>query len=220
MTEAPVEGRSSRQASVLPPFPLMCTYVTIIGVGAIGRQVALQLAAAGQRNIQLFDHDIVEEVNLGPQGYYESDVGSEKVTATGRVMKEMQTDIRLELNPRRFLSGERVGSVIFCCVDSIDNRRDIWEEYGSQSQLFIDGRMSAEAIRVVTSCTPEMADYYPSTLFSSGEAFAGACTARSTIFTANIAAGIMVEQYAKWLRDMSLDKDILFNLLAMEIGTK
>ncbi len=214
------ETRSSRQASLLPPDRLSQILATVIGVGAIGRQVALQLAAAGQRRIQLFDHDRVEVVNLGPQGYYESDVGDLKVDAVGRVMQQMQTEVVLELCPRRIGRSERLGSVIFVCVDSIDTRRRIWEEYGEEATLFIDGRMAAETIRVVTSCDRESAAYYPSTLFAGNEAFQGACTAKSTIFTANIAAGIMMEQYSKWLRGHPLDRDILINLLAMEMSAK
>ena len=37
---------------------------TVVGVGAIGRQVALQLAAIGIPKLQLIDHDTVEPVNL------------------------------------------------------------------------------------------------------------------------------------------------------------
>jgi molybdopterin/thiamine biosynthesis adenylyltransferase len=37
---------------------------TVVGVGAIGRQVALQLAAMGICWLQLVDFDIVEPANL------------------------------------------------------------------------------------------------------------------------------------------------------------
>ena len=44
--------------------------------------------------------------------------------------------------------------------------------------------------------------HYPTTLFTAAEAYHGACTAKSTIYCANVAAGIMVGQFAKWLRGM------------------
>jgi len=43
--------------------------VTVIGVGAIGRQVALQLAAIGVRQLQLVDFDRVDNTNITTQGY-------------------------------------------------------------------------------------------------------------------------------------------------------
>ena len=44
----------------------------------------------------------------------------------------------------------------------------------------------------------------------------GRCTARSTIYTANIAAGIMLHQFARWLRRLPIDRDTSLNLLAGE----
>jgi sulfur carrier protein ThiS adenylyltransferase len=41
----------------------------VIGVGAIGRQVALQLAALGVPDLSLYDPDTVAVENLAPQGY-------------------------------------------------------------------------------------------------------------------------------------------------------
>jgi len=56
-----------------------------------------------------------------------------------------------------------------------------------------------------TRCDTPGRTHYPSTLFTAEEAFTGSCTAKSTIFTANIAAGMMVEQFTKWLRGLPAD---------------
>jgi len=58
---------------------------------------------------------------------------------------------------------------------------------------------------------------YPTTLFSPGEAHQGACTAKSTIYTANIAAGLMAGQFTKRLRGLPIDADLQFNILTSEI---
>ena len=42
------------------------------------------------------------------------------------------------------------------------------------------------------------------------------CTARATIYAASIAAGLMVHQFTRWLRDMPVDRDASLNLLAGE----
>jgi hypothetical protein len=43
------------------------------------------------------------------------------------------------------------------------------------------------------------------------------CTARSTIYTASVAAGLMVHQLTKWLRGIPVDRDVTLNLLAAEL---
>ena len=53
-------------------------------------------------------------------------------------------------------------------------------------------------------------------LFARADAEVGRCTSRSTIYTASIAAGLMVHQFTRWLRGMPVDRDTSFNLLAGE----
>ena len=55
------EERYSRQRDLIPRERLLSCKATVIGVGAIGRQVALQLAAMGVGWLQLVDRDVVEE---------------------------------------------------------------------------------------------------------------------------------------------------------------
>ena len=107
--------------------------------------------------------------------------------------------------------------IIFCCVDSIVTRRMIWESVRSAASFFVDGRMSTEVLRVLAVNDPAVDDYYQRTLFAAEQAYTGACTARSTIYTASIAAGLMVHQFAKWLRRLPVDADLVLNLLAAEL---
>ena len=97
------------------------------------------------------------------------------------------------------------------------HRRMIWETVRSSASSFVDGRMSAEVLRVLAVNEPAVDDYYQQTLFAPEEAYAGACTTRSTIYTASIAAGWMVHQFAKWLRRLPVDADLVLNLLAAEL---
>ena len=77
--------------------------------------------------------------------------------------------------------------------------------------------MSAEVIRVLAVADPPVDGYYESTLFGEDQAYAGSCTARSTIYTASIAAGLMLGQFTRWLRRLPLDPDLTLNLLAAEL---
>jgi tRNA A37 threonylcarbamoyladenosine dehydratase len=76
------KGRFERQEGLVPRERLEALDVTVIGVGAIGRQAALQLAAIGEQWLQLIDFDVVETANGTTPGYRTSDVGIAKVRAT------------------------------------------------------------------------------------------------------------------------------------------
>jgi sulfur carrier protein ThiS adenylyltransferase len=191
--------------------------VTVIGVGAIGRQVALQLAAIGARRLQLVDFDRVETTNVTTQGYWADDIGQAKVTATGNAITRLDPKIDIQLIDDRFRPKSEVGDVIFCCVDSIETRGAIWRLAGRRAKFWCDGRMLAETIRILVATDDVGRGHYPATLFAASEAQVGGCTARSTVYTANIAAGLMVHQFARWLRGQPIDTDLSLNLLASEL---
>jgi len=210
--------RYSRQKDIVPADRIACCKATVVGVGAIGRQVAIQLAAMGIAWLQLTDFDVVEESNLASQGYLEGDLGQPKVEATADLCRKINRNLELYLINDRFRRSMSTGNVVFCCVDKIDVRRLIWESVRGKAVFFSDGRMTAEVLRVLTACDPRSRKHYPTTLFQAEEAFVGPCTARTTIFCANVAAGLMVAQFAKYLRQLPVDCDIQLNLLASELS--
>ena len=210
--------RYSRQRDIVPPERIASCKATVIGVGAIGRQVALQLAAIGIPWLQLVDHDMVEISNLASQGYLEGDMGQLKVNATLELCWRINATSQIHAVPERFRRSMEIGNVVFCCVDRIDVRRLIWESVKDRISFFVDGRMSAEVLRILTTYNDDSRNYYPTTLFNAGEAFVGSCAAKTTIYSANIAAGLMVAQFARYLRQLPVDADIQLNLLASEIN--
>lgn len=168
--------------------------VTIIGVGAIGRQVALQLAAMGISWLQLVDFDIVEESNLASQGYLEEDLEKLKVEATADLCGRISSSLEILTLNDRFRRSIETGNAIFVCVDKVDIRRLIWESVKDKAGFFCDGRMTAEVLRVLTAYDSKSREHYPTTPFAADEAYTGSCTAKTTIYCANIAAGIMLAQ--------------------------
>lgn len=67
--------------------------VAIVGVGAIGRQVALQLAQLGIGNLTLMDPQFVEPANLGTQGYRPDQIHTPKVQSTADDCRQLHPDI-------------------------------------------------------------------------------------------------------------------------------
>lgn len=213
-----ISSRFERQAGLVPMESLQDLKVTVIGVGAIGRQVALQLAAVGVAKLMLIDFDQVEPTNVTTQGYLEADIGQSKVAATGSAVRAIDPSIELELIEDRYRPQQHVvGEAVFCCVDSISARAAIWRSAGSRCQFWCDARMLAEVMRVLTVAGDAGRDHYPTTLFQQSEAQSGFCTARGVIYTASIAAGLMLHQFCRWLRQQPVDCDLSLNLLASEM---
>jgi len=208
----------SRQADIVPQERIDECKATVIGVGAIGRQVALQLTAIGIPYLQLIDFDHVELHNLPTQGYFVKDLTQPKVEATSALCRQMSFEVTIEVILDRFKRTTPVGNCVFCCVDSITARRHIWDAIKDKVNFFCDGRMSAEVLRIITACDQKSRTYYPQTLFTQEQAQAGPCTAKSTIYCANIAAGFMLAQFTKYLRMLPIDEDIQVNLLACEMN--
>ena len=210
--------RYTRQADIVPAERMANLTVTVVGVGAIGRQVALQLAAMGISKLQLVDFDRVEIENLCCQGYLEHDLGMLKVDATSRMCWMINSQVTVAQVGQRFQRSAAVGEIVFCCVDSIDTRRFVWEAVKDRVSVFVDTRMSASVARVIAVVDSAGREHYPTTLFSAGDAYQGACTAKSTIYTANIAAGLAIAQFTKWLCGLMVDPDICLNILASEMS--
>ena len=72
-------------------------------------------------------------------------------------------------------------------------------------------------MRILSVADEASRQHYPTTLFAQAEAQQGSCTSRSTIYTASIAAGLLVHQFTRWLRDLPVDRDASLNLLSGEL---
>ena len=209
--------RFSRQTELVPRTKLADLTATVIGVGAIGRQVALQLAALGVPRLQLIDFDTVETTNVTTQGYDFEDISQSKVDATAAAVQRIDPQLHVEVVPDRYRSRIETGAAVFCCVDSISARSAIWRTVSRRCRFWCDGRMLAEIIRVLAVTETEGRRYYPTTLFRQSEAQAGRCTAHGAIYTACIASGLMTQQFTRWLRDLPVEPDVSLNLPALEL---
>ncbi len=145
-------NRFERQSELVPQVRLQETSATVIGVGAVGRQVALGLAAMGVRRLQLMDFDDVEPTNVTTQGYFsQTDLGQPKVLATRQAIQLIDPDIVVTPIQDRFRAKFDTGEAIFCCVDSITARAAIWRSLKDRCRFWADGRMLGEVLRVLTT---------------------------------------------------------------------
>jgi sulfur carrier protein ThiS adenylyltransferase len=199
----------------------------VAGVGAVGKQVAIQLAAAGAENITMYDHDTIEEGNLASQGWLEQDIGKHKVNVVKDMISSMNSQAKVTARPcminQQVWNAEKrnikTPDVVLSCIDSIKGRQELFETFKDVCILFVDGRMGAESCRIIA--VSQNKEYYPTTLFSQEEAYAAPCTARSTIYCANIEAGFMVAMVTRWMRTLKTHKtcDFVLNIPAYALDT-
>lgn len=222
---ASTEDRAIRQRDLVPPARLATYHAIVVGVGAIGRQVALQLAAMGVPKLTLIDDDTVSIENLAVQGYAPVDLGRAKVDVTAEDCLRLHPQIVIDGRVERFrrssdlaqqlTAGTRL--TVFACVDEMASRRRIFEACRASADCFVDGRMAGEVLRVLWSSSPATDQFYSRTLFEDAAAHPAPCTGRSTLYAASIAAGLMLSRFAAHLRGQSPAADLLLNLLADEL---
>jgi hypothetical protein len=208
--------RYLRMEALLPREKIKDRTVGVIGCGAVGRQVATALGVMGVGKMVLVDYDVVEEVNMGAQGWNGYELGMGKVDALAMEIAGDRRDSLVIQKNSKFKPGMDVGTDWFVCVDSIDVRRQIWEAFQrSKGEVLIDGRMLAETIRVVTEMRGSMD--YEETLFKASEAAQGTCTGRTIYYTCMVCAGMMLSQWRKYLMRLPIEKDIMCDLTCMRM---
>lgn len=210
--------RFIRQLDFVPPNSLEDQQVTIIGCGAIGRQVAIQLAAIGVRRLTLIDFDTVTPTNVTTQGFLAADVGKEKVVALADAILDIDPEIVVVSIVDRFRPNQGIEGVVFICVDKIEARSIIWKALKDKVSILLDGRMLGETMQVLAvGANEDSKANYEKTLFPPSEQAEGRCTGHATIYCATIAAGLMVHQFTRHLRGFMLDGHTGLNLLAGEL---
>lgn len=209
--------RHDRQSRILSRDLLGKYPVTVIGVGAIGRQVALQLAVIGVGPLVLIDDGTVKPVHLGAQGFRESDVGKPKVEATAELIRQLNGGVKVVTRSRRFHRKNDVGRVVFCGVDSTEGRNHIFRAICEKVRFFVDSRTNGESVRILTVHDHRSALYYPQTLFRAGDGPRRPTELQATHYAASAAAAIMVAHYTRWLRGLKPHIDVEMNLLADEL---
>lgn len=213
--------RYSRQKSLVPE-KIKDTTVTIVGTGAIGRNVAIQLASMGCESMILYDFDKVEESNVASQGFLESQIGMDKVLAVQESCLKINQGIKFIVSNKEFVKSSMVSEVVFSCVDKMNAREIIAKSVERRKDsvgMFIDGRMAGETARILAFDPKKEIEVeaYLKTIVSDENAYQGSCTAKSTIYCSNIISGFMISTYAKYLRENDYDNDFMINIAANEL---
>lgn len=174
--------------------------ITIVGCGAIGRPLALLLAQfLPAPRFRLIDPDTVEEANLGTQGWAPHDIGEDKVYALSNAILDVNPNAYVKIHTTR-ASAEQLqsSSALFMCVDDMDVRKAIVSD--TDAPFIVDTRMAAEVAVVWPIHNATTRDLWLHHWFSQDEAESLPCTARSTNYSASLAATLAMACFSQYLR--------------------
>ncbi len=101
----------------------------VIGAGATGNMVALELAKLGLTQLSVVDFDKLEAVNIANQLSYDlADVGKYKVDALqDRIEQATRTNIMVHKDRIGPAAGRLTHKVVFFCIDTMKDRKAIWQ---------------------------------------------------------------------------------------------
>jgi molybdopterin/thiamine biosynthesis adenylyltransferase len=117
----------------------------VVGVGALGNEVARLLALAGIGGLILCDPDRVAASNLSRCGLFrESDVGRLKVEAAAEALVDLSPALEVRARPRPLVHGVglaelRDASLVLSCLDSRSARLDLSGRCSLVRARWIDG---------------------------------------------------------------------------------
>lgn len=179
--------------------------IHVVGCGGIGSFLVPMLAKMGWNDIHVYDFDLVEEHNMPNQNFSIHDLGMPKVDAMkNRVAMDTGYFLTAVLNafdPSEVDVSEH-GNVYVLAVDSIDTRRDVFEQVlGLDNTLAVfDGRLGGLMYEVfgVDTSDEEQVFEYRSTLFPSSERVELPCTQRSIVYVGSAIAADMCAAIRKW----------------------
>lgn len=203
---------------------------TVIGAGAVGGRVVMELAKLGVARINVYDGDTVAEHNVANQPYGRSDIGKPKVEALAeRVFEDTAQLIvgwaRQWEAPKEPEKETQTLGYLFVCVDSMAVRAEIAQVARSIRNrpgipLVIDTRMSADQGRIYTLPNTDLQrweHYMAHQLYSDEEADAapdptGCATTQSIGATAALTASLALWQFMLHVQGKNTDYELLFGV--------
>lgn len=196
----------TRQADLIP-ISILGEPITIIGVGAVGSLVAMNLVKMGFSDLTIIDFDTVTLENMNCQGYRFKDVGKLKVKALVQILKDYGDDtLDIKASFKPYERGTFPGIVI-AAVDSMKVRKLIWENHklSVSTKFILDPRMSIEEAKLycMNPLNSKDVESYEKTLFKDEDGVSERCTMKATIYTASMLAGLV----SKTVKDVLLKQE-------------
>ena len=195
----------------------------IVGCGAIGSSVAMQLVRLGGDNFILYDFDKVEIPNVGVSQYDELDVGMSKVGALTNHMKRVNVMIKVERHENKFqtYNGGKE-DILILGLDSMSARMDIVKLLAQcpfKPAFVIDGRMGAEQYQqyIYDNITVKK---YEKDWYSDENSDPEPCTRKATSYCSNMSGSFISNSIKNLVMKQPYFKEIIFNFSTLILDKK
>lgn len=201
----------------LIPIEVLNTPITIVGAGAVGSWTALALVKMGFANLTVQDMDTIDVENMNCQFYPQGEIGSKKVTALQKMI-EMFTGITIQIKDTPYVKGDPLNTpIVIGAVDNMQVRRDMFDSCTMNTVAFLDPRMGAETMALYTMNPNDEKDKidYVKAWHSDEDSVHEACTAKATIYCANILAGLVACNVKKIATKQNYSRVLLLDLPSM-----
>lgn len=206
-----------RHLSVFVPEKFGNRRIDVIGVGATGSKVVLELAKLGITSIHVWDYDIVESHNVANQAYSNEHIGMPKVEALYNIVKE-HCGTEINIHNEEVDGSQVLGPIIFLMVDSMKARKEIWNKairLNRKIEIMIESRMGMDH-GIVYSVQPARVNHikeWEATLFDDSEAVESLCGSPVSVGpTSSFVSSMCVWQFISWYkRYIEVDPDESMN---------
>ena len=166
----------------------------VVGAGALGNEVAKNLAMMGLRRIVLVDRDTVEVANLTRSIFFrEEDHGRPKVEVLAERLREVNSEVEIiplegDLEDVLGLGVIRRSDMIFSCLDNRLARRTLNRMCQRMARPWVDGALE-NLLGDVTAFHPDHGPCYECSLTRNDDEILALAAQCAGIARANIALG-------------------------------
>lgn len=198
--------------------------IHVIGVGGIGSALLPPLFKLGfGGTLHIWDTDALEAHNIPAQLLYRSrDLGTSKLTAVKEFAERQDAECEIIAHPEFVTEETELEGVVIVCVDSQKSRQAIWAAVQSNPfavPFYMDGRIGGEELQLLTFNPADfdrVEEYEDDWLFPDSEGATLPCSARTTIQTPVVLAGLMIAQLTLFARGLNTKANIRMHLRAMQ----
>lgn len=178
-----VEERYTRHWGMIDVERLHNTPIKIIGTGSVGSFTCLSLIKMGAHNVEVWDDDEIDEVNISNQFFRIKDVGEYKVDALQSLISNFE-DVPLITHSQKCTGKENLNGIVIVALDSMLPRKRIWDSIKNKEdvELFIDPRMGAKTARVYFVNPKNGIKEYEKTLYTDDDSAPERCTEKTIIY--------------------------------------
>jgi len=178
-----MEDRYSRHWGMIDVERLHTTPFKIIGTGSVGSFACLGLSKMGAHLMEVWDDDMIDEVNISNQFFRVKDIGEYKVDALQSIVKDFE-DVNIVVHPEKHNGDKDLSGIVITALDSMLPRKRIWDSIkGSENvELFIDPRMGGRVARIFLVNPKNGVEQYEKTLYTDEDSAPERCTERTIIY--------------------------------------